>query len=432
MKIFFKTILILSIILSVSCKRGRHEELDKPEQTKEKLIKPVVNVYIENSGSMLGYINGNTEFKTDIRELLTLLKFNYGDKNVNLSFINSKIYPITTINKIDYITNLTPSIFKVGDIFHSNINEVFKQVLNKTSKNTISILISDCIYSVNGNADDLSVQKTGTKDVFLTKSKGEFNISTSFIKLNSRFNGTYYDMNNGKHKINDEMRPYYMVLMGSDVALNDITSKFDFSSEKMKGYQNKVVLSSNNYSKQIYYTLVNTKNDIGRYRIFREASTKDAEKGMENIELNNRSDGNFTFSIAVDLSLVPAEADYSLNKNNYKVTEGNYKIKSIQKFNTKLLSPTSLSLLEKNNKKPTHLITFEATTKNFTNLKCKLENKIPDWINLTSTENDTNLDSSNNKTFGLKYLIEGISEANQIINPKSIDFFEMNLTINNN
>ncbi len=220
--------------------------------------------------------------------------------------------------------------------------------------------------------------------------------------------------------------------MGSNVALNDIISKVDFSCEKMKGYQNKVILSSNNYSKQIYYTLVNTKNDKGRYRISREASTKDADKGMENIEMNNRSNGNFTFSTTVDLSLVPVEADYSLNKNNYKITEGNYKIKSIQKFNPKLLLPTSLPLLEKNNKKPTHLITFEATTKNFTNLKCILENKIPDWVNLTSTENDTNLDSSKNKTFGLKYLIEGITEANQIINTNSKDFFEMNLTINNN
>lgn len=434
MKILFKKILVLAIILLVSCKReDRDEQHELPQKPKsEKLTNPVVNVYIENSGSMFGYINGNTEFKTDIRELLTLIKFHYGDKNVHLSFINSKIYPITTTNKMDYITSLTPSIFKVGNTFSSNMNDVFEQVLNKTSKNTISILISDCIYSVKGNADDLTVQKTGTKDAFLTKSKGKFNITTAIVKLNSKFNGIYYDMNNGKHKVDNEMRPYYMVLMGSNVALNDITSKVDFSSEKMKGYQNKVILSSNNYSKQIYYTLVNTKNDNGRYRISREASTRDADKGMENIELNDRSDGNFTFSIAVDLSLVPVEADYSSNKNNYKITEGNYKIKSIQKFNPKLLLPTSLPLLEKNNKKPTHFITFEATTKNFTNLKCILENKIPDWINLTSTENDTNLNSSKNKTFGFKYLIEGISEANQIINPKSKDFFEMNLTINNN
>jgi hypothetical protein len=170
MKILFKILITLSITLLVSCKRDRDETPNTPKQkVTVKLTNPVVNVYIENSGSMFGYINGDTEFKTDVRELLTLLKYHYSDKNVHLSFINSKIYPINTNDKISFITNLTSSTFKVGDTFSSEMNKVFNQVLNKTDKNTISILVSDCIYSVDGLANSLNVCKTGTKDAFLTK-----------------------------------------------------------------------------------------------------------------------------------------------------------------------------------------------------------------------------------------------------------------------
>lgn len=432
MKILFKILIILSITLLVSCKRDRDETRGQSkEKVTIKLSNPVVNVYIENSGSMFGYINGNTEFKTDVRELLTLLKYHYGDNKVNLSFINSNIYPIKTDNKMDYITHLNPSIFKIGNTFSSEMNNVFKQVLNKTSKNTISILVSDCIYSVNGKADDLSLQKTGTKDAFLTKSKGGFNISTAIVKLNSKFNGIYYDMNNEKHKLNNEMRPYYMVLMGSDLALNDISSKVDFP-KKMQGFQNKLVLTSNNYSNKIYYTLVNAISDNGRYKTLRDASTKESIKGMKDIQLNNSGKGNFTFSIAIDLSNVPVENSYAKSINNYQIKGRNYKIKSIQEFNSTLLKPNALPILQNNKKYPTHIITFESTTKNFTDLKCVLENKIPDWVNRTTTEDDTNLNSNKNKTFGFKYLIEGISEANQVINSNYKDFFEINITIKNN
>ncbi len=433
MKILFKILIILSITLLVSCKRDRDETPDSPiENVPVMLTNPVVNVYIENSGSMFGYINGDTEFKTDVRELLTLLKFHYSDKNVHLSFINSKIHHINTNDKISFITNLTPSTFKVGETFKSEMNNVFKQILDKTNRNTISILVSDCIYSVDGLANSLNVCKTGTKDAFLTKSKGGFNISTAIVELNSKFNGIYYDMNNDKHKLNNEMRPYYMILMGSDLALNDISSKVDFPKTQMEGYQNKLVLTSNNYSNKIYYTIVNALSDNGRYKTLRDASTKESIKGMKDIQLNNSGKGNFTFSVAIDLRNVPVENAYAKSINNYQIKGGNYKIKSIQEYNSKLLKPNALPILQNNKKSPTHIITFEATTKNFTDLKCVLKNKIPDWVNLTTTEVDTNINSNKNKTFGFKYLIEGISEANQIINPNSKDYFEINITIKNN
>jgi hypothetical protein len=149
--------------------------------------------------------------------------------------------------------------------------------------------------------------------------------------------------------------------------------------------------------------------------------------------MSDRTRENFTFSIAVDLSSIPISSDYATNLNNYKRKEGNYEIKDIKEFNSttsKKLKPTSLAMLSNNNKKPTHIITFYATSKNYSNLKFVLKNQIPSWVNLTNTEDDSNQNNNKNKTFGFKYLIKGISEANQIINPKSKDFLELNIIIN--
>jgi len=438
MKILFK-IIILSITLLFSCKRNRDETSVPPE---EKVIvtltNPAVNVYLENSASMLGYINGTTEYKTDVRELLTSLKFYYGDKNVNLNYINSKIYPIKTDNKLDYITNLNPSIFSVGDVFKSDLNNIFKQILEKTTENTISILVSDCIYSVKGNADDLTVCKTGTKDAFLTKSKNSYPVTTAIVKLNSNFNGIYYDMNSKKTKLNKQQRPYYMVIMGSETGLKDFNSKVTFSEEKMNGYQNELVLSKKDYSDKYfsdkyYYTLVKTTSDIGSYRTSKEASTIDSKKGMEKIQLNERVKGNFTFSIAVDLKNIPITSEYATTPNNYKILEGDYKIKDIKEYDAsieKKLNQTSLAMLKNYDKKPTHIIIVESTSKSYSNLKIILKNQIPDWVNTTSIINDTNIIKNKNQTFGFKYLIEGISEANKVINPKSKNFLEINIIIN--
>jgi len=428
MKIQFKLLIILFLIFTVSCKRDRNEKNDfqKTKTAKEKSIDPVVNVYIENSASMIGYIKGNTYFKTDIRELLTLLNYHYA-KKVNLYFINSDIYPINTTDNLGFITNLTDKTFNVGEIYQSDLNKVFSQVLNKTSTNTLSILISDCIYSVKGSASPLSVQKTGIENAYLNKSKKGFNVSSEIVKLNSQFNGIYFDKNNGKHSLNGEMRPYYMIAMGSDAVLSDLNTKIPFNDGKMSSYSNKLVLTSENFSDKVYYTLLKTKSDVGRYSYIREISTKDSKKGIEGIDGGR---GKFTFSVGVDFSAIPVESSYVLNLKNYKVVEGNYKIKSITEVNSatkKNITAPALAILGK--KKVTHYITFEATSQGQSDLECVLENNIPAWVYETNTMNDIVQTIDKNKTFGFQYLVEGISEANQLINSKSKNIFEFNIKI---
>lgn len=388
-----------------------------------------VNVYIENSSSMIGYINGDTYFKTDVRELLTLLNHFYAKsgRKVNLFLINSETYPINKGDNLNFITNLTTKTFKVGKIFESDLNKVFKQVLDKTSKNTISIMISDCIYSVNGSASALSVQKSGIENAYLEKSNKGFKVSSEIIKLDSQFNGTYYDKINGHHSLSGEMRPYYMIAMGSDAVLSDFNNKIPFNDGKMNGFLNKLILSSNNYSNKVYYTLLKTTADVGRYSYLKEVSDKDSKKGLEDIDTRGR---NFEFSVGVDYSSIPVESSYVLDSKNYKIVQGNYKIKNITEVNPstkKNITAPAMAIL--GNNKITHYISFIATSKGQSDLECVLENKIPGWVYQTNTMDDTAKTIDKNKTFGFQYLVEGISEANKLINTKSQNLFEFNIKI---
>jgi hypothetical protein len=54
--------------------------------------KPVVNVYMENSGSMFGYVDGLTEFEASVYSYLSDIA-NTSTDSLNLFYINSRIIP---------------------------------------------------------------------------------------------------------------------------------------------------------------------------------------------------------------------------------------------------------------------------------------------------------------------------------------------------
>lgn len=384
-----------------------------------------VNVYLENSGSMFGYVSGETGYKDALTRLLVELGSIYVKKNIHLHFINTKIHPIRFQGNVaQYPGTLTPNKFKlVGDINSSDINEIYRQIIVKTPQKTISILLSDCIYSASGDdtAGKLERQKSLTKDVFQ-----DTGISMLIVKLNSVFNGVYYTKNNTKQKIN-QSRPYYISVLGSAGALGYFYNNVKFQPD-FKGYEDKVFLSSAYNDQSVYHTLITTHNSTG-FRPVREFSDSGSVRGMEDITTNDRDGKPFTFSIAVDLINVPVEENVAINPGSYIITKGDYKITGVERYNPKLLKPASVSLINKSGKQPTHIINFSATTANYSDLEFELKNEIPQWIYAASTNDDTNVKAMGAKTFGFKYLIEGINEAYQT-DAAPGSYFKINIKIN--
>lgn len=162
-------ILIVIVSLTISCgSRNVTVTWDSVQQ-------PVLSsnfklkVYIENSGSMDGYMCNGSELKDDVYSYVSALS-SYAD-TTELNYINSLIIPYN--NEIEsFIRDLTPQKFHVagGNKSNSDIAQMFKDILNKTDDNTVAIFVSDCILDVpNGKAEDffgnrsIAIRNTFTK-----------------------------------------------------------------------------------------------------------------------------------------------------------------------------------------------------------------------------------------------------------------------------
>lgn len=406
--------------------------------TSKSVVAKNINVYIENSGSMDGYVNGNTEFKGAIRDLLVLLKHYYEKEGkIKVHFINSKIRKTDTQTDLaTFATNIN-QYWKVQGEDHSssNLNNVFKMILEKTDKETISILFSDCIYSISGRDAEglLSDEKSLTKDAFLSRWRQDsLKLATTIVKMESKFKGTYWDKDNGKTILNGNLRPYYITIIGNNDVMLDFNSKIPLEKGKIEGFDNKYVISTGAADKLYYSVLLSTEN-VGRFKANRKASTKEYVHSIEDIDMKSRNRGGngsnkFTFAVAVNLNNIPTEEDYLLNVDNYPFDDNNFHIKEIKRIDKNLIYASDWLTISSAN--PTHLIILEATGTAISDVKVSLKKQMPQWVEQTNIIDDKNIKNNLDKTFGIKYLIEGITEAYQIIYPDDKNFFEFEVKIN--
>ncbi len=375
--------------------------------------KKIVNIYIENSGSMFGFVEKNSGFKNAMTKLIVELKSIYKEENIKFNFINKDITPVKVVGSKEYYPK---TISNIGDKYSgdSDINYIFKKVLENTSENTISILFSDCVYSVEKDVknDDingaLKIQKSLTEGVFKNVIKDK-SFSTIFVQLTSDYKGTYYTKNNSKITLTGQQIPYYITIVGEEKEIN----KFNFVN-KLDGFKNKLIFTTQDYSQESFYTLIQRKDDIGSYKPSRDRnSNPNIIKSIESIRIQERGNEKFTFSVAVDFSKLPINKEYALNIANFYINNGDYKILKIIPYDKSVLKQNSLVKLEKNNEKPTHIIVFESTTKKYNDLVFSLKKDIPQWVSDWNTTDDSNIKTNPKQSFGIKYLVEGIFEAYQ-------------------
>ncbi|KOS04808.1 hypothetical protein AM493_01175 [Flavobacterium akiainvivens] len=392
-------------------------KLETPYNPKNDTVK----IYIENSLSMLGYIsNKGSNFKTSIQELLfTADEF----KGYSTNYISDSIYP-TYPEKLstDDIININRVSFSKNGASNSKLEAIFKQVLSEADKNTVSILVSDCIYSLQkgGSSELLNSLKTTTRQAFKNGGAKYKNFSILILKLDSEFSGSYFDRRDHEYKNVNTPRPFYVVVMGEDAAVSNFKSTTNIK------YTNSYTINTNQYAP--YHTIVNTNTGSG-FKPDREYSDKNSIRGIQDIVVNERVSKTFTFSVAVDMSSVPVDENIIKDPKSYSITAGNYKITGITAYNDKQVKPASVNLIKKSSTPPTHIVHFAATKPVYTNVTFGLKREIPNWVTNTHTVNDTiPAQFSNNTTFGFKYLVEGINEA--INKNTSNNYFTITITIN--
>lgn len=393
----------------------------------QKQEKTTVNIYIENSGSMDGYINGNTIYKSNLSDLIVQTRGVFGIDNTKTFFVNSNAYQSNSEDIKNFISkiNANNTEYKQGNTSASELNETLKLILSKSNDSNISVLLSDFIYSLDKNQntqDGLGIGKSLTKDVFL-QHLNKRQISTLILKFNSDFDGRYYTANNAVINFKGK-RPYYVLAIGNDETLRSFMKQIQLSI--LKGFENSYYISNSGSFKPIY-EVFDAKTNVGSSRVDRE-STKD-NIVLNQVKMNN---GVFQFTIAVDFSEVPDQKTV-INPTNYNVI-GDFKIKTITPRTDGFINDNFSSGVANKVKqsKATHFITVESTQSNFDKkLAIQLTNKKPNWVINSSTENDSNISSNALTTFGFNYFVDGIYEAYNLKNNNTNnDFISLNFTLN--
>ena len=384
----------------------------KPVPVTPVAAQPKVNIYIENSGSMNGFINNASGFQDAIQKMMVLLKYYYNAENLKLNYINTAVHPQKVPAKVpieDFaVSMLTPDKFKkTGNTHSTDLNDIVKMILAGVDENSVSILISDCIYSIVGNGTTetlLTGCKNKTMGAFLEKTKVYPDLATTIVRLSSHFSGHYWDCKhpsgNQYHTLDCD-RPYYMCVIGTDANIKVFNEHINV--DQMRGYENKYVLSSNDFSECNYSALTKTHN-MAMFRVKGSGPFKTLEKA--------RSHGNqFQFAIAADLSALPMSSAEKLDSRNYEVITGPYSIVGVSVVDPVHMHPIDKSLVDNYNL--THEI-IVSTNQYPSDITVGVKRDIPQWVRNANSMDDTQIDnddSEKEKTFGLEYFVQGISEA---------------------
>lgn len=358
-----------------------------------------VNVYIENSASMDGYVKGVTEFEQSIYSYISDIKLADFCLSLNLNYINSKILRQPDDVK-DFIAKLEPTTFKNkgGDRSTTDISNLFQKIMAEQGKDDIAILISDFVFSPGKKdaSEYLTNQQVGIKTQFATRLKEDPDYAAVLYRLISMFDGKYYNKFDHPTQIRAN-RPFFIWLLGNKNQLQRLTS--EIKKENMKGHGVDHTFCISKITAATPYGILPMPR-IGTFKI----DPANVKTSILNAKVDKKAVGSkFVVSFGVDYSGFLLEDSYLVDPANYEVNNKAYTIE-INRNSNSSSSYTHIVKLKLDSSQP--VISRG-------NIKVSLLKKSAPWAE-EYTDNvgeDINADDAMEKTFGLKTLIDGVYDA---------------------
>ena len=336
-----------------------------------------LKVYIENSGSMNGYMQQKSELKDAVKSYVSALDLQVD--TTELFYINSIITPISNVNisSLEDVLNPLSLANGAGNKANSDIAEMLNAVISHTTNNSVSLFVSDCILDVpQGNAVNyFGVKQTSITRTFAKALRKNPNLGVEIFRLMSSYNGMYY-YSKGYEPF-DGKRPYYMWVIGNKNVLALLNKKVPFSTI-LHGYENYVA----------YSTTTKVPFDVST------SVKKNKVKG----KLNGK--GQYEFNFMLDMSETLQEESILENLQYYTTrTEKNVSVSNITRVQQGTEYTHVLTLAISNNTKPcSETVLFIPVAS-------------PAWIKEMNDDSGSCIKKNENKTTGIKYLIQGVSNA---------------------
>lgn len=385
-----KALFVATLLSLYSCSTDPCKELDKEwskkiNSEKNSCVSSLpLDVFIENSGSIDGYVNSMGPFKTDTYAMISSSVVS----NANLNYINQIKIPQQN-DKRNFILNLSVADFikNGGNRSSSDIAKVIEMATENCAKRS-SLIVSDFILSPNDTnvIGYLALEKSDIKNIIERHLKANSDIAVVVMQGLSGFNGTYYNVNDQPSKIN-ETRPFYVMLVGLKQHLALLMNKTKKSTHFVHTYSEFVPTVVN------YEIQKNTGSKVGNFRI-----CKNGKHHISKIEPSSRSTV-FEFKVMVDYSKIPLDDVYIMSKDNYEISDPNFIIKDIAP------NPDKKSNFS-------HIVTVANANKKRlspSDLEIRLKRKFPKWIK--NSNDDKGITAVNGKTFGILPLLEGVQLA---------------------
>lgn len=382
--------------------------------------------FLESSGSMMGYGEPSAPggfFVSAVSQIH--MRLQKGAKRDVVYVVNSDVTP-TSFALSEFLKAPNPlKKVKVGNPSYTDFGIIFDTLLSHTNKDDVSVLVSDLIFSVeeftNWDRDGLLKRE---QDVINEVFDNHPDKDVLVIKCNGGFDGNYFTYSSPKKGTQYKgKRPFYFMIVANRNAMHRLFTDSLYEEFRtfgtLPGYENYYCFTHENTSPS---WAVLTKNE---YMANASVSLRRSKGNAHDIDLSNpnakRQRGRdaeasaMRIVLAIDMSNIYVQPDYLTDLDNYSIkTKGDWKIKDIirltededvDRYITDYV-PTA-----------THLIVLESASGDFMDetVRISLNNKLPDWISKSSTNDDTRVSSTNpafyTTTFGFETMMEGIYNA---------------------
>ncbi len=364
----------------LSCGDRKIEIKWKQIQSHE-IEKPLLRVYIENSGSMDGFMCDGSELKDAIYGYISRLS-SFSD-SIELNYINSQIIPYKKELRT-FIRNLTPISFHSagGNTGSSDIADMFEKILSDTDDNIVSIFVSDCILDIpGGDASKFFVNRQiDIQNAFIKQLNKCKDLSVEILRLESSFNGWYY-YTHGKEFLKDARRPYYMWVIGNKNHLSRLNKNVPLS-DMQHGVKN--------------YFAYSTPSEIP-CEITNKSGIKKGNTSICNLD----SDGKYRFLIKTNMSVTLQDEQTICNVGNYGKLNSFVNIERIDRISAKESFYT-------------HLLTVAIDQESVNSVGEKLSLvsfEKPDWLENANDDSGREVTMNMDKTTGIKYIVQGVADA---------------------
>ncbi len=403
----YKLLPVLFLFVLASCggdsrtkgsKQSKPAEAETPaRQSTEGIDK--LNLYMETSASMSGFLVGDTEFKATVSRLVAAL-----ERSDTRKFVQETFYQIIpegtrtdTIKNADRFQDIltNPALARGRS---SEIIDILRMIHQQHEPGTVDIFVSDFI---------LSDFKMADKDIIQSRVAMLFNQFASSGKavaihaFTSQFNG---------NTIKQQNRPYYIWLMGDSQAIEALQQQFR---------QNNITPAQEMYFGFWYgqtpnYQLLNSTNKKGEGTFL-------------------PADNNKSLNISRMYKGKPIQMAMGLNLNAYpaRITDPSYLRKHLVWKNGPNVEGEIISIEPRqgirlqgrdsqraDEQELTHFVTFElqAVNNNQSHFELVLQKAEPgQWYEDWTTMESNKPQQTENKTFAFSYLVNGLRSAYRTI-----------------